>query len=515
MKISRRNAVTCMALGTTSLRLPGQQRELPPGIEIEAGPFQGTRESLGKYQIPEWFRDAKFGIWAHWGPQSAIEDGDWYARNMYMQGSPQYDYHVQTYGHPSKFGYKDTIPAWKAEAFDASTLISLYKKAGAKYFVSMGVHHDNFDMWDSKYQRWNAVNMGPKRDIVGMWRKAALDHGLKFGVTDHLWITYKWFSTSHGHDKSGPYAGVPYDGANPKYFDLYVDSDDVYSDLEWNESNIPEWWKRHWYMRIKDLVDRYQPDLVYTDGPLPFEEYGLNLVAHYYNRSAKGHSGTVEAVYTSKRLQDAERGISVLDRERGVLEKIWPTAWQTDTCIGEWHYKRGVQYKTPKMVIDMLIDVVSRNGNLLLNFPLPASGRLDAEEMTILGEITNWMAVNERAIYATRPWKIFGEGPGTAASAQNAQFNESKRKELTAEDVRFTAKDGALYAFVMGRPEYQASIASLALNTDLRVGKIQSVELLGFDGKLQWSQDDSGLSILMPQQKTSDYAIVFKVTGAS
>src|SRR5205823_3250042 len=240
MKISRRNAVTCMALGTTSLRLPGQQRELPPGIEIEAGPFQGTRESLGKYQIPEWFRDAKFGIWAHWGPQSAIEDGDWYARNMYMQGSPQYDYHVQTYGHPSKFGYKDTIPAWKAEAFDASTLISLYKKAGAKYFVSMGVHHDNFDMWDSKYQRWNAVNMGPKRDIVGMWRKAALDHGLKFGVTDHLWITYKWFSTSHGHDKSGPYAGVPYDGANPKYFDLYVDSDDVYSDLEWNESNIPE-----------------------------------------------------------------------------------------------------------------------------------------------------------------------------------------------------------------------------------------------------------------------------------
>jgi alpha-L-fucosidase len=513
MKISRRNAIGLLA-GIRSLRLRGAQREQPPGIEIERGPFQETRQSLANYHVPEWFRDAKFGIWAHWGPQSAIEDGDWYARNMYMQGSPQYNYHVQTYGHPSKFGYKDTIPAWKAEAFDPSSLMGVYKKAGAKYFVSMGVHHDNFDMWNSTYQRWNAVNMGPKKDIVGMWRKAALDHGLRFGVTDHLWITYKWFSTSHGHDTTGPYAGVSYDGTNEKYFDLYVDCDDVYSDLEWNENNIPAWWKRHWYMRIKDLVDQYQPDLLYTDGPLPFEDYGLNLVAHHYNLSTKRHGGTVEAVYTSKRLQDAQDGICVLDRERSVVDKIWPTAWQTDTCIGDWHYKRGVRYKTPKMVIDMLVDIVSRNGNLLLNFPLPASGRLDLEEMNILGELTKWMAVNGSAIYGTRPWKIFGAGPGTAASAQTAEFNESKRTDLTAADVRFTTKDGTLYAFVMGWPEYQAIIAPLAMNTELRVGKIQNAELLGFDGTLRWSQDDSGLSIIMPQQKTSDYAIVFKVTGA-
>ena len=503
-----------VAGGLPSLGLRGAQGQLPLGTEIAKGPFKGTRRSLSKYEIPEWFRDAKFGIWAHWGPQSAIEDGDWYARNMYMEGSPQYNYHVQTYGHPSKFGYKDTIPAWKGEAFDPSSLIQLYKKAGAKYFVSMGVHHDNFDMWNSKHQRWNAVNMGPRKDIVGMWRKAASDHGLRFGVTDHLWITYKWFSTSHGCDKKGPYAGIPYDGMNPQCFDLYVDSDDVYSDLEWNESNIPEWWKRHWYMRIKDLVDQYQPDLLYTDGALPFEDYGLSLVAHHYNLSAIRHAGRTEAVYNSKRLRDAEEGICVLDRERSVVDKIWPTAWQTDTCIGEWHYKRGTEYKTPKMIIDMLVDIVSRNGNLLLNFPLPASGKLDLDEMTILAEITKWMAVNGSAIHGTRPWKIFGEGPGTAASAQSTEFNESKRKDLTAADVRFTTQGDTLYAFVMGWPEYRAVIHPLATNTELRVGKIQNVGLLGFDGKLQWSQDASGVSIIMPQQKTSDYAVVFKLTGA-
>ncbi|HEU4981825.1 MAG TPA: alpha-L-fucosidase, partial [Acidobacteriaceae bacterium] len=189
--------------------------EHPPGSAIPPSPFRGTRASLKNYEIPDWFRDAKFGMWAHWGPQSAIEQGDWYARNMYIQGSPQYNYHVQRYGHPSKFGYQNTIPLWKAEKFDPVTLIKLYKNCGAKYFMSMGVHHDNFDLWDSRYQRWNSAQMGPKIDIVAMWRDAARAEGLRFGVSSHLWITYKWFSTSHGSDSTGPLAGVPYDGANP------------------------------------------------------------------------------------------------------------------------------------------------------------------------------------------------------------------------------------------------------------------------------------------------------------
>ena len=489
-------------------------RELPPGITPATTPFQGTRESLRNYSVPEWFRDAKFGIWAHWGPQSAIEAGDWYARNMYIPGQEQYNYHVQRFGPQSKFGYKDTIPAWKAEKFDPEHLIDLYKTAGAKYFVSMGVHHDNFDLWNSKYQRWNAANMGPKKDIVGLWKKAARAAGLKFGVTEHLWISYKWFSVSHGHDLTGPYAGVPYDGANPEFFDLYIDSDEVDIKLDWDESGIPEWWKKHWYMRIKDLVDQHEPDLLYTDGALPFEQYGYNLVAHFYNQSAQRNGGKSQGVYFSKRMQDCAIGTCALDRERGVLDDISPEPWQTDTCIGDWHYKLGIKYKRPKTVIDLLVDVVSRNGNLLLNFPLPASGALDPQELAILAEITKWMQVNNEAIYGTRPWKTFGSGPGTATSAEGGAFNERNRKDLTGNDVRFTTKNGTLYVFVMGWPPYQAMIHELAPNTALRVGKIQNVELLGFDGKLEWTQTDAGLNVLTPPKQPSDHAVVFKVTGA-
>jgi alpha-L-fucosidase len=489
--------------------------ELPPGIEgMAKGPFVGTRESLRSWEIPEWFRDAKFGIWAHWGPQSAIEAGDWYARNMYMEGSQQYEYHCEHYGHPSKFGFKDTIPLWKAQDWDPAALMRMYKEAGAKYFFSMGVHHDNFDMWNSKHHAWNAANMGPKKDIVGLWQKAAKSEGMRFGVSDHLWITYKWFSTSHGRDKTGPLAGVPYDGADPKNFSLYVDSDEVHTKLDWNENGIPEWWKREWYRRMKDLVDNYEPDILYIDGDLSFEEYGLNLVAHHYNLSAKKNGGKVETIYTSKRLQDSEHGIALLDVERGVVDGIWPRPWQTDTCIGDWHYKRGIKYKTAKTVVDLLVDIVSRNGNLLLNFPLPASGMLDLEELNTLAGITAWMKVNSEAIYSTRPWKIFGQGLGTEASAEKTSFNENKRKDLTSDDVRFTTKGGTLYAFVMGWPDYKAVIKPLALDTDLRVGKIQNVELLGFDGKLDWKQDQGGLSILTPPQKPSDYGVAFKITGA-
>lgn len=515
MKLTRRHALGLLGAGVPAAAYQGPRPNKLTGLDIESGPFTGTRQSLSAYEIPDWFRDAKFGIWAHWGPQSAVEAGDWYARNMYMEGTPQYNYHCETYGHPSKFGFKDTIPLWKAERFEPAELMRLYKKAGAKYFMSMGVHHDNFDLWNSKHQSWNAAQMGPKKDIVGLWRKAAMNEGLKFGVSEHLWITYKWFSTSHGQDVLGPDAGVPYDGANPKNFDLYVDSDEVHTKLDWNESGIPEWWKRHWFARMKDLVDNYQPDLLYTDGALPFEEIGLSLVAHHYNASAKRHGGKTETVYTSKRLQDTEKGIATFDVERGLVDQIWPRPWQTDTCIGDWHYKRGVKYKSPKTIVDLLVDVVSRNGNLMLNFPLPARGELDIEERTVLAGITDWMGVNAEAIHGSRPWKIFGESPAmTESAAPSASFNENKRKDLSTADVRFTTKADTLYAFVMGWPEYQATIHPLALNTALRVGKIQNVELLGFDGKLQWSQDETGLKVLTPPKKPCDHAVVFKVTGA-
>ena len=514
MGMSRRRAIQAIALAVPSIKLmPGYALgEAMPAIQD--GPFRGTRQSLKSYEIPEWFRNAKFGIWAHWGPQSAIEAGDWYARNMYMEGSGQYKHFVKNYGHQSQVGYKDTLFNWKAEKFDPDYLMGLYKKAGARYFMSMGVHHDNFDLWNSKFNNWNSVKMGPKIDIVGMWKKAADKHGLKFGISDHLWISPKWFSTSKGSDKEGPYAGKPYDGADPRNFSLYGSSPKVYTDLSWNEEGIPETWKRHWFARIKDLVDEYHPDLLYCDGPIPFEDYGLSILAHLYNQSAAKHGGKTQSIYTSKRAEDSQVGTCVFDVERGVVDSIWPRPWQTDTCIGDWHYNRDTvgRYKTPKTVVDMLVDIVSRNGNLMLNFPLPASGMLDSDELNTLDGITKWMAVNSDAIYDTRPWKIYGESPAKAA-AGNASFNESKRQDMTEVDVRFTTKGKLLYAFFMGWPQSnQVTIRPLKTNNAQRTGKIEHVELLGH-GKVEFTRDDEGLKIRLPAQRPCEHAYALKLEG--
>jgi len=527
MSVTRRNILKGLALGLPALHYgpgamalgDGRPGELPP---VADGPFAPTRVSLRSYAIPDWFRDAKFGIWAHWGPQSAVEYGDWYARNMYMQGQKQYDYHVKTYGHPSKFGFKDTIPAWKAEKFDPDYLMGLYKKAGAKYFMSMGVHHDNFDLWDSKFNRWNAVNMGPRKDIVGMWKKAAQKHGLKFGISDHLWITYKWFSTSKGSDKDGPLAGIAYDGADPGNFEYYGKCEEVFRNLEWQENWIPEAWKQHWFDRIKDLVDKYEPDLLYCDGHMPFEEHGLAMLAHLYNKSAAKNGGITQAVYTSKRPEDSAKGtgICVFDVERGVVESIWPSPWQTDTCIGDWHYnkERVGNYKSAKTVVDLLVDIVSRNGNLMLNFPLPASGMLDNDELTVLDGITRWMAVNSEAIYATRPWKLFGDGPAADGAAdknkKEAAFNEGHRKDMTYEDFRYTTKGKTLYAFVMGWPDTkrQVVIRPLSSNGGSRAASIQDVQLLGH-GKVEFRRTEEGLTILLPDQRPCEHAFAFKISG--
>jgi alpha-L-fucosidase len=377
----------------------------------------------------------------------------------------------------------------------------------------MGVHHDNFDLWDSKYTRWNAVNMGPKRDIVGTWQKAARKQGLRFGVSEHLWISYKWWAVSHGADKTGPLAGVSYDGADPQYADLYHDADcaRLMDKLDWSDNDIPDAWKLHYLDRMTDLIDKYQPDFLYTDGHLPFEDVGLKMVAHLYNVSAQLHGGRTEAVYTSKEMTDCAIGTCLLDHERGVSDAIAANPWQTDTCIGQWHYKRGQQYKTAKKVIDLLADIVSKNGNLLLNFPLPNSGELDYEERVVLDGITAWMAVNSEGIYATRPWKIYGEGPSTKTKIETGNFNEDKQKDLTAEDIRFTTKGSTLYAFVMGWPEKAAVIYALGFASPQNPGKIQRVELLGGKGDLKWKQDEAGLRVEMPAEKISDVAITLKV----
>jgi alpha-L-fucosidase len=487
-------------------------------IHIQPGPFQVEDQSLDKYSCPEWFRDAKFGLWAHWGPTSAIGVGDWYARNMYMQGSHQYEYHLKTYGHPSRFGYKDTIPLWKAERFDPKGLARLYREAGAKYFVSMGVHCDNFDLWNSPNRRWNSVKMGPKRDIVGEWREAARGEGLRFGVSEHVWGSYNWWQTNKGADKEGRYAGVPYDGSDPANRDLYFPPHAPAREAWAEQGNEPEEWKREWFLRAQDLIDQHQPDLYYEDGGIPFGRWGRSLVAHYYNQSLRWHPGKVDVVYTGKRRSECVAGKCVLDVERGVADEIEARPFQTDTCIGDWHYNREAVYKRPKTVIDLLVDIVSRNGNLLLNIPLPASGMPDDQELKILAAITAWMKVNSEAIYATRPWRIFGEGPGIRKSAPGEgfngtpeHFNESKRVDLTGEDIRFTTKGGTLYAFAMGWNRGETRIAALAPARGLERRRIARVELLGSQEPVRWKLAADGLHIDSPGNWPSEHAVAFRI----
>jgi alpha-L-fucosidase len=502
---------------------------------IAPGPFEPTRASLKQYRYPEWYRDAKFGIWAHWGPQSAPETGDWYARNMYIQGSRQYNYHVKTYGHPSTFGYKDVIPTWKAENFDPDYLLGLYRKAGAKFFVSMGVHHDNFDLWNSRHQpRWNAVATGPRKNIARLFKDAAVKQGLRFGISQHLHASYEWMSTCFGNDQTGPLAGVPYDGNDPQYADLYHPKH-VPAPQPGDVSLVPESWKQQYLLRLQDAIDQLQPDLMFHDGVIRFECYGLKLVAHLYNRSAQWHDGNVEAVYTSKGMEDCQVGTAVLDFERGIAEGIWPNPFQTDTCVANWHYDRDAKYRTPKECVDLLVDVVSRNGTLLLNFPLKSDGTLDSTEMGIISEITAWMAVNSEGIYGTRPWKICGEGPSVAGrildtsvfqmlppipddspgARRSVGARDRGNKPLTAKDVRFTTKDGYLYAFIFGRPdESSVLLESLATGSPPLAGrKIAEVTLLGPGSQLAWSQTEQGLAVRLPDRLPSHHAFALKIAG--
>jgi len=474
-----------------------------PALPIAPGPFEPTFDSLKQYKCPEWFRDAKLGMWAHWGPQAVPMFGDWYARQMYVQGHPQYKHHLENYGHPTKHGYKDIIPLWKAEKWDPDRLMALYQKAGAKYFVSMGCHHDNFDLWNSTHHKWNAVKMGPQRDVVGDWQKAARKLGLRFGVSEHMGASFTWFQDSHGSDKTGPLAGVPYDGADPKYQDLYH-WPAAPDDKGWY-SKDPKW-QQEWYARIKDLVDQYKPDLLYTDGGVPFgNEVGRSMIAHLYNADAQRHGGKADVVYTCKQQS---KGMWVEDLERGVMAGIRPEPWQTDTSIGDWYYNKNWKYRGADWVIHMLVDIVSKNGNLLLNVVQRPDGSLDPEPEKILQEMAGWIAINGEAVFETRPWLVHGEGP---VRAKGGHFGEDFA--YSAKDVRFTSKgDKTLYAFAMGWPaDGKIAIRSLAKFPEA-TGKIAGVSLLGA-GEVKWTHDADGLTVQLPPQKPCDYAVALKITG--
>jgi alpha-L-fucosidase len=481
---------------------PPQKLNLP----IAPGPFEPTFDSFKDYQYPQWFRDAKFGIWAHWGPQAVPMMGDWYARRMYLQGDRDYDDHLKRYGHPSEHGYKDIIPLWKAQKWDPDRLMQLYKRAGAKYFVSMGSHHDNFFLWNSKLHRWNSVQMGPHRDVVGEWQKAAKKYGLHFGVSEHLGASFTWFQPSHGADKTGPKAGVPYDGADPNNWDLYHFPAEP-GDTGWYSTN-PKW-QQQWYDEIKELVDNYHPDLLYTDGGVPFgNEVGRSMIAHFYNQDAARHGGRAEVVYTCKQKSE---GRWVEDLERGIMPVIDPYPWQTDTSIGDWFYNRNWKFRPVSWVIHMLVDNVSKNGNLLLNIVQRPDGSLDPEVEEMLQELADWNAVHGEAIFGTRPWLIYGE---SAVRVKGGKFKEDYK--YNAREIRFTTKGSVLYAIALGWPEdRQITVRSLARPSGENVNNITDVSLLGYKGKLEWKQTPDALVVTLPAKKVSEYTAALKIIGSN
>lgn len=486
----------------------------------DKGPFKPTEESFQQYKYPEWFRDAKFGIWAHWGPQAVPRQGDWYARKMYESdivdrktntptgiSSKEYLYHVEHYGHPSKFGYKDIIPLWKAERWDPEKLMKLYKKVGAKYFVSMGTHHDNFFLWDSKIHKWNSVKMGPKKDVVGLWQKAAKNEGLRFGVSEHLGASYTWFQPSHRADKTGPMAGVPYDGANPEFQDLYHPKTAA-DDFGWLTTNPEN--QKNWLECISELIDMYQPDLLYSDSELPFGEVGRTMLAHYYNQDMVKNGGKLEAVYTSKLR--ASNGRWVQDLERGAMDSINPFPWQTDTSIGDWFYRTGQKYMSGTEVIQMLVDIVSKNGNLLLNVVQTPEGDLEPDVMNILDEIAKWTPANGEGIYGTRPWKVYGEGPTTEKKQEKGRFGGVKDvRPYESTDIRFTTKGETLYAFCMGNPTGNIKITSIGKNSKLNDKAITSVQMLGSNEKLVWNQQSDALVINKPLKLPEWTVVTIKI----
>jgi alpha-L-fucosidase len=548
MYVSRRKLMQLLAGSASVAALPrvsGQQTTwppapapiaAPPGFGVAPGPFQPNWESLSSYRVPDWYRDAKLGIWAHWGPQCQPEMGDWYAQRMYQEKNAAYRFHVERYGHPSKFGFKDVIHEWKADKWAPEKLMALYKRAGAKFFTAMANHHDNLDMFNSRYQPWNSVAVGPKKDIVGGWAKAARSAGLRLAVSCHGDRAWSWYQDAQRADTSGPMAGVPYDGRLSKadgqgLWWEGLDPQDLYAQYHpigkynWQQTGEPPLDKAYIekvFNRTIDLIDQYQPDLLYFDDTVlpiyPASDIGLRIAAYFYNTSIARNRGKLEAVITGKGLNDEQRRALVLDVERGVTQGGETRPWQTDTCIGSWHYERSVfeqhRYKTAGQVIQMLIDIVSKNGNLMLSIPVRGDGTIDEDELKVVEGLAAWMERNGEGIFGTRPWRVYGEGPSVTSPGPRGQFGGARDvRPYTSDDIRFTVKGDVLYAFAMAWPANgKLTIKSLAQGSADVPRDIGRVELLGTRGPLVFARDASGLVVNLPAAKPDDPAHTLRIT---
>jgi len=471
------------------------------------GPFRPDWESLERYEVPEWYKDAKFGIFIHWGVYSVPAFGnEWYPRNMYREESEEYKHHVATYGPVDKFGYKDFVPMFKAEHFDPASWARLFKEAGAKFVVPVAEHHDGFAMYDSALSDWTAPKMGPHRDVIGELAKAMRAEGLHFGASSHR-VEHNFFL--------GVGRRITSDINDSKYAAFYGPAHNWLeakqgTPLSNDFTYVSAAWIADWLARSSEIVEKYHPDIMYFDwwiGQASVRPDLTRFAAFYYNTSLKygDHIGVIN--YKDYAMQEHS---AVLDLERGQLGDIRPLYWQTDTSVSNksWGYIKDDTFKTPQFVVQQLIDIVSKNGNLLLNIGPRSDGTIPEEVQAVLRDVGAWLKVNGEAIYGTRPWKIYGEGPTKGAAGS---FHDTDTAGYTPEDFRFTTKGNTLYAIELGWPSScEAVIRSLG-SSAMSGRRIGSVALLGTDAKIEFQQQADRLRIQLPPQAPGRYAYAFRV----
>ncbi len=465
------------------------------GIVTPAGPFKPTWDSLTGYRVPDWYMDAKFGIFIHWGVYAVPAFGnEWYPRNMYCQGSREFEHHVATYGPQSEFGYKDFIPEFTAAKFDPKEWARLFRDAGARYVVPVAEHHDGFQLYESALSDWNAMRMGPKRDIIGELAQATRDEGMVFGVSSHR-AEHWWFMNGgreFDSDVQDPQFAALYGPAKPK------------------ETQPDEEYLEDWLARCCELVDKYRPQVFWFDWWIEdpaFRPYLKRFAAYYYNRAAEWGTG----VAINYKNDAYPPSAAVFDIERGKLENKRDYFWQTDTSVSfrSWGYIENDEFRTVASVVHDLADIVSKNGCLLLNVGPRADGTIPDEAANCLRGVGKWLAANGEAIYGTRPWVVYGEGETPVP----AGFREHEQQPYTVRDVRFTTSASKLYAIALGVPaDRKLTIQSLSSSLKLYAGEIADVSLLGYSGTVEWSRDAAGLHVTLPGDAALEHAVTLAIT---
>lgn len=528
--------------------------EVKLDLPIASGPYEPTWNSIeANYPgTPAWLRDSKFGIWVHFGPQAAGESGDWYARKLYVEGTSAYENHLKKYGHPSEVGYKEVLRDWNPAKFSPKALVDIYKDAGARFLIIQGVHHDQFDMWDSKYQAWNSTRLGPKRDFLGEWEKASREAGIRFGITFHHEYSWWWWQTAFQSDTQGDKSGVPYDGnltledgkgkwwegLDPRY--LYGINLREYESVAeaantlWSPPKrgifsdhleFAKWYAKWWALRMMDAVDKYQPDFIYTDGTdqQPFSGSGTGtgykcdamqrVIADFYNRTLADR-GEVD-VFSIVKFRKTTNG-TVNTCETGIPEGIKDDqAWIAETPVGDWFYGPDFVYNSDA-VIRYLLEIVARDGSFGLSIPLRPDGSMDEACHEMLHEVGEWMRVNGDGIYGSSAWKVLGEGKdGKLNTLPGGRIGQWQADHVFYNtDFRFTeGKGGTLYAWCMTVPKAgdKLTIVSLGTNKGLFDKKIRSVELMGTEQSVDWKQNADGLEIVYPDSVDLKTAVGFRI----